>query len=588
MAAELKLTVTPVANSADIAANTSRVKIALQIVTTDGTFNLTGSTAGSLTLDGVQIASLDGKKVQKNTTTTLYSATRTVTHDPDGTKTITVKASFDVDTSVRWVYAEETVALPTILRCSTLTAGEFTTGAEGSLTVTPVAEGFTHAIHYAVGDMSGTVTEETADTALLWTPPMELACAIPDRAVGYGTLTLVSYYGGAETGRQDVPFTLRVSDDVVPTLTLTVALESDNGVIDGWGVAVKGRSRLRYQIDAQGAYGSTIVRSQFTFGAQSVEGPAGALTIAQSGHFSPVAEVTDSRGRIAGRIARGMDVYDYHLPVLTRGQVWRCDEDGRSDESGSFAAVVMEGTCAAVGGRNALSLRCRYRSVGGAWSGYTPVSAGETLVLPGFDPTVSYEVELSAVDTVGEEKTILCTVPTEAVTFALREGGVGAGFGKYPQQPGLDMGWGIWMNGHPITGLPQPSGESDATPWGWVNFDRVYPVGSLYLTVADVDPAALFGGVWQRIEDVFLLAAGSTYAPGSTGGAAEHTLTVEELPSHSHTIRLTAESLAIGSVYSRVSSDGTPVSTPMGSAGGNQPHNNMPPYLAVNVWQRTA
>ena len=99
----------------------------------------------------------------ENTATTLYSATRTVTHDPDGTKTITVKASFDVDTSVRWVYAEETVALPTILRCSTLTAGEFTTGAEGSLTVTPVAEGFTHAVLYAVGDMSGTVTEETAE-----------------------------------------------------------------------------------------------------------------------------------------------------------------------------------------------------------------------------------------------------------------------------------------------------------------------------------------------------------------------------------------------------------------------------------------
>ena len=60
MAAEQKLTVTPVADSADLAANTSKVKILLQILTSDGTYNLTGSTAGSLTLDGVQIASLAG------------------------------------------------------------------------------------------------------------------------------------------------------------------------------------------------------------------------------------------------------------------------------------------------------------------------------------------------------------------------------------------------------------------------------------------------------------------------------------------------------------------------------------------------
>lgn len=118
----------------------------------------------------------------------------------------------------------------------------------------------------------------------------------------------------------------------------------------------------------------------------------------------------------------------------------------------------------------------------------------------------------------------------------------------------------------------------------WV--DRIYPVGSLYLTMSPADPADLFGGAWRRIEDTFLLAAGSTYAAGTTGGEAAHTLTVEELPAHSHGLRLQSGTLSGGSAYSRVASGVDPVSGLVGSTGGDKPHNNMPPYLAVYVWQR--
>lgn len=62
----------------------------------------------------------------------------------------------------------------------------------------------------------------------------------------------------------------------------------------------------------------------------------------------------------------------------------------------------------------------------------------------------------------------------------------------------------------------------------------VYPVGAIYLSVLATSPATLFGGTWARIQDRFLLAAGSTYAAGTTGGAASKTLSVSELPSHTH------------------------------------------------------
>ena len=78
MAASLTLTVQEVEGSVDKVANTSKISIVLKITTSYGTWNETGSTSGTITLDGAQIASLAAKKVHKNTTTTLYSATRTV------------------------------------------------------------------------------------------------------------------------------------------------------------------------------------------------------------------------------------------------------------------------------------------------------------------------------------------------------------------------------------------------------------------------------------------------------------------------------------------------------------------------------
>ena len=117
----------------------------------------------------------------------------------------------------------------------------------------------------------------------------------------------------------------------------------------------------------------------------------------------------------------------------------------------------------------------------------------------------------------------------------------------------------------------------------------VYPVGSIYISVNSTSPASLFGGTWEQIKDRFLLAAGDTYKAGATGGEATHTLTVDEMPTHSHLTGISHSDT--GSYVSGMQSavvhfdyDGGPTS----NTGGNQPHNNMPPYLAVYVWKRVA
>ena len=62
----------------------------------------------------------------------------------------------------------------------------------------------------------------------------------------------------------------------------------------------------------------------------------------------------------------------------------------------------------------------------------------------------------------------------------------------------------------------------------------VYPIGSIYWSSNNTNPGTLFGGTWTQIKDRFILAAGDSYTNGATGGAATVTLTVSNMPSHSH------------------------------------------------------
>ena len=147
--------------------------------------------------------------------------------------------------------------------------------------------------------------------------------------------------------------------------------------------------------------------------------------------------------------------------------------------------------------------------------------------------------------------------------------------------------------------------------------DLIYPVGSIYMSVNSTSPATLFGGTWERITGQFLLAAtdggnsGASQAAGNHGGEATHTLVENELPSitGSFDIRHWAGGTgAIGNLAYNVSgkfsaatatNTGSTVAaagsqTPKSAQrityafGGGKAHNNMPPYLAVYVWKRTA
>ena len=120
--------------------------------------------------------------------------------------------------------------------------------------------------------------------------------------------------------------------------------------------------------------------------------------------------------------------------------------------------------------------------------------------------------------------------------------------------------------------------------------DLIYPIGSIFISTNNTNPFEAMGiGTWEKIEDRFLLASGTKHKNGSTGGEATHTLTVEEMPSHSHELNDIGVDWSAGprsySAQTTTTSSRVIVVNPV---GGGQAHNNMPPYLAVYMWKRIA
>lgn len=120
--------------------------------------------------------------------------------------------------------------------------------------------------------------------------------------------------------------------------------------------------------------------------------------------------------------------------------------------------------------------------------------------------------------------------------------------------------------------------------------DIIYPVGSIYISVNNTNPGTLFGGTWAAIEDCFLLASGQTYNAGDTGGAATVALSINEIPAHDHGISgyYAIEPTSSGNQTLDLGGPGYWAVHHPTNQGGGAAHENMPPYLAVNVWKRTA
>lgn len=117
--------------------------------------------------------------------------------------------------------------------------------------------------------------------------------------------------------------------------------------------------------------------------------------------------------------------------------------------------------------------------------------------------------------------------------------------------------------------------------------DFVYPVGSIYLAYNHTDPAELFPGTtWARIYGAFPWFTDGDGEIGLTGGEREVTLTAKQIPQHNHGGTYTNAGTA--RTHAWLTSNGSAMGYDTVNAGGGEAHNNMPPYIQIAAWRRTA
>lgn len=154
------------------------------------------------------------------------------------------------------------------------------------------------------------------------------------------------------------------------------------------------------------------------------------------------------------------------------------------------------------------------------------------------------------------------------------------------------------------------------------DWETIYPIGSIYMSLNSTSPAVLFGGTWEQLKDKFLIGAGNSYSNGATGGnstinlshthsTGDHALTTNQIPSHYHTdwhwASPTGQQFGVnssdggGTWRVSYSSSASEAYFYTGYTGGGAAHNHgntgssgstsqsiMPPYLAAYIWKRIA
>lgn len=503
-----------------------------------------------------------------------------IAHEQDGSRTVNISVNLtgyttDGEHGSGWnVYGGRNIALTVIPRASEIGATDANIGAGSMVAVTRRSSAYTHSIAYSFGSQTGYLTasggvsaaeERFSNTSLVFTLPDSFYAEIPNARNGTCVLTCRTYAGDTQIGdAASCSFTATAADWVcAPEVSGTV--EDANGVT----LALTGDKNklVRYfstalcTITATAKNGASIQTRRIAGAA--VSGSTRSIANVEQGSF--YFQATDSRGYTGGAsVSKAM--VDY-VRLTCDGTV------SRPSPTGSTAVLSLSGNWFnASFGAAANALAVTYAVNGGAAVSLTPVKSGNTwsaaAELTGVTYTNSYTITVSAAD----------RLTTVTKSFVLSRG-----------TPVFDWGAESFRINKPL-GL---TGGLDATAKRTL-LDFIYPVGSYYWSSSATSPAVLFGGSWTRITRRFLFAAAdeAPYRAGSQGGEEVHWLSVNELPSHCHTYDRTAmyyvEETAQKSALGADGSFNTPCQPGTGYTGGNQAHNNMPPWLAAYCWQRTA
>ena len=522
-----------------------------------------------------------------------YNGTVTVNHYAATTISIQLKANTQGVPFFYNAYSDgfsispgsRSITLAAIPMASAISAGAVTLGSEMTVSLTKAAAGMTDTVTWQCGTQSGTIAENSAKTAFTWTPPVSLASQAPNGTSVSITLTTATKNGDTDAGSSSVTVSCPIPASVKPTAS--IAVSDEMGYLATFGSYIRSQSKARVVTEAAGIYGSSITGISVACGTLTGSGENLLFALPNAGTVTVSVAVTDSRGRTAAAEAQ-IYVADYNPPVPVITALYRCDASGTAAPDGAWAKAELGCAVTSLGGQNTAACVLKYRVRGTeSWTEKAVTVPGST-VFPA-DTGSDYQVSLCASDSFTTVTSGTSPLPAAFALLDFDRKDKALGIGQRAGTAGtLSVGLPVRMGGNRITDLGTPTANTDAATKGYSDI-AAYPVGAIYISADSTSPASLFGGTWAMITNRFLLAAGDLYEGGTTGGEAAHTLTVNEVPSHSHELQTGCGNPAAGGgIVLRGWSGDSYKSFSLFNTGGGAAHNNMPPYFAVYMWQRVA
>ncbi|MCK3929662.1 hypothetical protein HCB91_06825 [Streptococcus suis] len=432
------------------------------------TYNQSGDSTLVVTIDGVQVHSSNPRWATSGEEVQLASGSRTISHNADGSKSVSISANFDPNNGIHGrIITSGNLGLTTIPRSSSVGVSSGVIGSALTININRQSSSFKHTVRYAWGNKQGTIATNV-DTSTTWTIPLDFANDIPDSTSGTGTIYVDTYSGSTKTGTQSTAFTASVPDSIKPSLTGFTLVDGNTAartLIPGEQQFVQIVSNIAVHFgQATGAYGSTITsyHAEIVGKNQSTSQNGGSLGIMNyHGQVTIRARVTDSRGRTSNTIERTVTVLEYFAPALNFSVE-------RSGATSSTFSILRNARIAplTVGGsqRNTMTLTFRvapadsnnYTTDNGPASGTFTTLASLTNSLANLSGTYSSDKSWDVIGILEDKFTrseFKIKVSTEAVVFSYEKGNrfaVGKIVDTNLPKGSIESTGGYYLNGKPI------------------------------------------------------------------------------------------------------------------------------------------
>ena len=486
--------------------------------------------------------------VNSGATVWVASGTTTVSHNADGSKSISVSASFN--NADRGTYLPTTgscsgsLKLTTIPRATTPSVDKPSLDCGGVIKIsgTSASSNFSHKVYVTWNGTKtqiGTIASGTTSPSFSYTIPTDWEKNIPDSTSGIATFTLETISGSTSVGSKSVNATIKVRSGVVPSIG-TVSISDTNSICTGIGQYVQSQSKLKFSIATSGNQGSTITSVSTKFNGQTYSGSTFTTqAIQNSGTLTYTITVTDSRGRTATK-SGSVSVVAYNPPSLTNVSAKRANSGYAVDESsGTYALLHFKVGFTSLSNKNVTSFYIQYRASGASsWTKINSWANNYTLEQDYkagnlFTSTTStYEIAFGVKDKFMNDYSwqIVTVTPTYTLINFGKDGKSLTFFGQDGNNANrLTVKGDLVSNKYKFSSvientssthvLVENGNEIQYRDWNkLVNSIKsaMYPVGSVYITYNNVNPGTFLGGTWERFGQGRTLVGEGTGNDGST------------------------------------------------------------------------